>query len=170
MTPFDHRRDDTDPPPPVPGYPSRNLPKRAGSTSRTHSVLGTWLLQWTPSSILTALSTTVGVIVLALGGPAAVERILDSGADTRAAIAASETKLLAALEAQRLLETAARDAITARLVVAESALAYQGSLVARLNDGAPHRTFPTPIDFYPPLPGNAAPHWWAATPYPLPTH
>lgn len=125
----------------------------------TPSALLAWLKTWTPGSIATA----AGVIVLALGGPSAVERILTSNKATTSAIEAAEERILKRiderLKAHETNESAARDDITKAAQVERARLDSVANLACQLNDGPAGAEWPCDLKFSPPPAGNRAPLW-----------
>ncbi len=142
---FDPRREPDDSIP-VPGIPGMKTPGRLPKSR--------WFDDWTPTQIVKALGlllgslvTTFAAILGLIGGPEAFREIVTSGKATRAAIAASEERIKAAmqlqLEASLAADRKARDELSVRIIVVEEQTDWLAGFASALNEGKPHPSTPT---------------------------
>lgn len=121
-----------------------------------------WFMAWSPGTIAGAAVT----VIVALGGATGLRELLGSGEATRAAIAASEVKILKQLAEQTATDRASRDAISASLSIERERVEAVANLACALNDGQAHSTWPCELRLKPPAPGNSSPLWATSKPWP----
>lgn len=167
----------TDPPPHVPGVPGVPLPPAARRSTPEIEVAPlppapappsqrpAWFVHWSPGSIAAA----VVAVIVALGGAQGIRELLGASAATQAAIAASEARILARLEEHRIDEQRAHDEIRKSITLEGTRINLLSAWAARVNQGAPHPSWPQLYTLTPPPAGAQTPLWVTSMPWPDPT-
>lgn len=154
----------------VPGVPGMPLPPprvpqelSPPAHARPATQRPAWFVHWSPGSI----AAGIVAVIVALGGATGLRELLGSAEATRDAIAASEQRIIARLEEQRIADQHARDALSRALTVERERTELISSLSCVMNEGPPHETWPCDLRLVPPPAGNLAPRWTTARRWPV---